>query len=136
MESPTETKLRKEVANLLFSKLRHASEAIIAKVRERDAGEIERLRAQVAAGKLMADFAKGAIHDAIATEEGLDGDAGQGVMCIISEWQEHGTFDNTLCEHMTSFEKIAATALDEDAYHEIESLKRQLAESRAAPTAA
>ena len=43
MESPTETKLRKEVANLLFSKMLHVSDAVIAKVRERDAGEVDRL---------------------------------------------------------------------------------------------
>ena len=30
MESPTETKLRKEVANLLFSKMLHVSDAVIA----------------------------------------------------------------------------------------------------------
>ena len=40
METPTKTKLRKEVANLLFSKMLHVSDAVIAKVHELDAGEV------------------------------------------------------------------------------------------------
>ena len=93
--------------------------------------EIGRLRAQVEAGRIMADFAKGAILDAIGTEDGLDGEDGQAVMCIITEWQEHGTFDKTKCDHMTSFEKHASQAIDEDAAAEIEALQRQLADCRA-----
>jgi len=84
---------------------------------------------KISAARLMADFAKGAIHDAIATEDGLDGETGHRVMCIITEWQEHGTFDKTLCEHMTSFEKFSAQAIDEDALGEIQSLQRKLAEA-------
>ena len=92
--------------------------------------ELTAAQARIADGKIMADFAKGAIHDAIATEDGLDGETGQQVMCIITEWQERGTFDKTLCEHMTSFEKHASEAIDEDAYYEIEALKRTIATQR------
>ena len=44
METPTETKLRKEIEILLFSKMLNVSDAVIAKVRELDAGEVKRLR--------------------------------------------------------------------------------------------
>ena len=39
------------------------------------------------------EFATGAITDAIYTEEGLDGVAGERVLTIIAEYRKFGTFD-------------------------------------------
>lgn len=107
----------------LLCEMRDENLALTAKLAESES--------KISAARLMADFAKGAIYDAIATEDGLDGEDGNAVMQIITEWQEHGTFDKTLCDTLTSMEKVASTAVDEDAYHEIQSLKKERDELRA-----
>lgn len=72
----------------------------------------ERAEAERDAGKIAIDFAKGAIHDAIYSDDGLDGDTGQRVLCILTEWQERGTFDVQPDDERTSVETRLESELE------------------------
>ena len=69
--------------------------------RDREAAKAKAMRAAL-------DFAAGAIGDAIYTEDGLDGDAGQRVLHIITEARELGTFDQQqfgALDHLCPFDR-------------------------------
>jgi len=58
-------------------------------------------------------FAVGAIVDAIYTEDGLDGEAGERVLALIAEAQKYGTFDQRKVERAEWLEYLNL-AVDED----------------------
>ena len=60
--------------------------------------------------KIALEFAAGAIQDAIYTEDGLDGLAGEQVLCLIVEALKYGTHDARKVERpeMVAFFGFAA----------------------------
>lgn len=77
-----------------MSKLEATSCGMLSAVPSRDGKVGDAVLTGINACHAALDFARGAIEDAIYTEDGLDGDAGQCVLQIIDEARINGTFDS------------------------------------------
>lgn len=77
-------------------------------------------REQIAAHKTALQFAERAIEDAIYTEDGLEGEAGERVLHVVREAAERGTFDQTKLGELgpSMSEQIAELTAERDAARE------------------
>ena len=74
---------------------------------------VTKLEARLAALAQALDFSVGAISDAIYTEDGLDGSAGEAILMILAEAKKYGTFDQRKVSRAEMLE-ILALAADEE----------------------